>query len=292
MMSDDLQTPRPRASWRDHWYRVIFESDTKAGRNFDKLLVVLILVSVAVALMDSVAPLNKKYGHVFDRAEWCFTILFTLEYFARLVSAKRPLAYARSFFGIVDLLAILPTWLAIFFPEMHALVDIRVLRLLRVFRIFRLVEFVREYHELWRGLVASARKIAVFVSFVMMLVVVLGTIMFIVEGHANGFTSIPTSIYWAITTVTTVGFGDITPKTDLGRAIASLIMLLGWGILAVPTGIVTTELAVQRITAARLLNICDDCGEGEHIDRANHCHKCGSGLRTPNPAFRKDTETS
>jgi voltage-gated potassium channel len=283
---------KSRAAWRDHWYRVIFESDTRAGRSFDKALTALILVSVALVLLGSVQSVNQKYSRAFSQAEWVFTVIFTAEYIARLMTAKKPFAYARSFFGIVDLLSVVPTWIAIFFPDAHALIDIRILRLLRVFRIFRLMEYVREYQELAQALIASGRKIAVFLSFVLLIVVVFATLMYVVEGPANGFTSIPTSIYWAISTVTTVGFGDIVPKTDFGRAIASLMMMLGWGILAVPTGIVTTELAVNRLANNKsLLNLCDDCGEGEHFDHAHHCHKCGSGLRTLHPRFRKEDNT-
>jgi voltage-gated potassium channel len=253
----------------------------------------LIIVSVTLVILGSVKSINDRFGEAFSKLEWVFTVIFTVEYVARLIASKKPWAYARSFFGIVDLLSVLPTWIAIFMLEAHALIDIRILRLLRVFRIFRLVEYVREYQELAQALIASGRKIAVFLSFVVLMTIVLATLMFVVEGPGNGFTSIPTSLYWAITTVTTVGFGDITPKTDLGRAIASLMMMLGWGILAVPTGIVTTELAVHRLAADRekaLLNVCDDCGEGDHFEKAIHCHKCGSGLRTPSPRFRKEQE--
>ncbi|RZI96894.1 MAG: ion transporter, partial [Haliea sp.] len=237
---------KPLDGWRLRWYTVIFEADTAAGRRFDQALIVAILVSIAVVMADSVRPIHEAYGGVFATLEWIFTLLFTAEYIARLLSVRKPLEYATSFFGIIDLVAVLPTYLALFFPELHALIDVRVLRLLRVFRVFKLAAYVVEYQQLASALAASGRKILVFLSAVLMAVLVLGTVMYVVEGPENGFTSIPTAVYWAISTVTTVGFGDITPKTDFGRFIASFMMLLGWGILAVPTGIVTAEMAAQR----------------------------------------------
>ncbi|MDB5886137.1 MAG: Ion transport protein, partial [Polaromonas sp.] len=251
MASSRLKTPnrateKPPEGWRLRWYTVIFQADTRAGRLFDQVLIVIILISIAVVMADSVQSIHRMFGGVFNVLEWVFTLLFTLEYIARLLSVRKPLAYATSFFGIIDLLAVLPTYLALFVPELHTLIDVRVLRLLRVFRVFKLTEYVAEYQSLGNALAASRRKIMVFLSAVLMLVLVMGTVMYVVEGREHGFTSIPTSVYWAISTVTTVGFGDITPKTDLGRLIASFMMLLGWGTLAVPTGIVTAELASQR----------------------------------------------
>jgi len=217
---------RPSAGWRLACYRVIFESDTRAGRLFDQLLVLLILASLVVVVADSVEALRGRFGAFFDLAEWAFTGLFTLEYLLRLACIGRPLRYARSFFGLVDLMALLPTYLALLVPGLHALIDIRVLRLLRVFRIFKLMHFVAEYQAMGGALVASRRKILVFVSVVAMIVVVMGTLMYVIEGPANGYTSILTGIYWAATTMTTTGFGDITPKTELGRAITTFMMLL------------------------------------------------------------------
>ena len=224
----DPALDKPLTGWRLRWYTIIFEADTRAGRLFDKVLIAVILVSVAVVMADSVEALNRRYGHIFQALEWAFTLLFTAEYIARLLCTRRPLRYASSFFGIIDLLALLPTYLALFVPGLHALIDVRVLRLLRIFRIFKLTAYVAEFQSLGSALTASRRKILVFLSAVMMLVLVMGTVMNVVEGRANGFTSIPTSIYWAVSTVTTVGFGDITPKTDLGRLISSFMMLLGW----------------------------------------------------------------
>jgi len=206
-----------------------------------------------------------------------FTLLFTAEYIARFACVKRPWRYARSFFGIVDLVSVLPTYLAVFFPQLHALINVRVLRMLRVFRILKLTEYIVEYQFLGRALRASRRKIAVFISAVLMIVVLAGTVMYVIEGPVNGFTSIPVSVYWAITTMTTVGFGDITPKTDLGRFIASLMMLLGWGVLAVPTGIVTAEMTSQHLRGM-VPRLCGNCGTSGHTAEARFCHGCGSPL--------------
>ena len=202
-----------------------------------------------------------------------------MEYLARLVSVDRPLRYATSFFGIVDLIAVLPTYLALIFPELHALIDVRVLRLLRIFRIFRLTEYVAEYQVMLEALMASRRKILVFLSAVIMVVLILGTLLYVVEGPEHGFTDIPTSMYWAITTITTVGFGDITPKTDLGRLISSVIMLIGWGTLAVPTGIVTAEMTVRHHARAPLVQrACAQCGAEGYGPEAKFCQQCGAQL--------------
>ena len=282
---------KPAGGWRLRLYEVIFESETRAGRLFDKILIGVILLSVAVVMADSVESIGRRHGPALTVVEWLFTAIFTVEYVARLLCLRNPLRYATSFFGIIDLLAVLPTYLALFFPDLHALIDVRVLRLLRVFRVFKLTEYIVEYQSLARALAASRRKILVFLSAVLMLVLVMGTVMYVVEGRANGFTSIPTSVYWAISTVTTVGFGDITPKTDLGRLIASFMMLLGWGTLAVPTGIVTAEMATQRRAAASSLSFqeqvderrraprsCPACQSGGHGGRANFCCDCGARL--------------
>jgi voltage-gated potassium channel len=280
LLPDDLG--RPAGGWRLRLYRIIFESDTPTGRLFDKVIIAAILVSVAVVMADSVQSWHVRYRVAFDAIEWFFTALFTIEYIARLASVERPLRYTRSFFGVVDLLAVLPTYLALFFPGLHALIDVRILRLLRIFRIFKLTAYVTEYQVLIEALAASRRKIFVFLSAVLMIVLVIGTIMYVVEGPANGFTDIPTSIYWAISTITTVGFGDITPKTDFGRFIASVMMLIGWGTLAVPTGIVTAEMTVRRQAlhdATR--RVCGQCGVGDHLPEAVFCQHCGSPLSAP-----------
>lgn len=276
---------KPLDGWRLRWYTVIFEADTRAGRRFDQALIALILVSIAVVMADSVQALHRLYGPVFNTLEWFFTAAFTAEYIARLLSVRKPLQYATSFFGVIDLIALMPTYLALFFPELQVLMDVRVLRLLRVFRVFKLAAYVAEYQFLGRALAASGRKIMVFLTAVLMVVLVMGTVMYVVEGQANGFTSIPTSVYWAISTITTVGFGDITPKTDLGRLIASVMMLMGWGILAVPTGIVTAEMAMQRRNdppAAPTTRTCHECLTEGHTAEADFCFHCGAPL----PAYQ------
>jgi voltage-gated potassium channel len=284
----------PAGGWRRRLFVVIFESDTRAGRAFDLALLGVILMSLSVVMLDSLTPTKGAPSGLFWVLEWVFTLLFTAEYVARLACVDRPRRYVRSFFGIVDLLAVLPTYLAVLLPGAQSLLNVRALRLLRVFRILKLTAYIQEYRALGRAMRASGRKILVFLATVALIVVLLGTLMYVVEGPANGFTSIPMAIYWAITTITTVGFGDITPRTDLGRVIASFIMLLGWGILAVPTGIVTAELAGQQLAAARNAQPglgpgappadvpagtpCVSCGCADHVPTARFCHACGAAL--------------
>jgi voltage-gated potassium channel len=269
---------RPTQPWRLRLYTIIFESDTRAGRLFDGVLCAIILASVAVVILDSVQSIRAQYGALFDLLEWGFTLLFTLEYVLRLLCIRRPLRYATSFFGLVDLAAVLPTYLTFFFPEASALLNIRTLRLLRVFRIFKLSAYVSEFGSLGAALLASRRKIIVFIGFVLIVVTILGTLMYVVEGPENGFTSIPVSIYWGITTMTTVGFGDITAKTNLGRFIASFMMLLGWGILAVPTGIVSAEMTAQRMAHWSARRACRNCRADDHDPDAQFCKHCGESL--------------
>jgi voltage-gated potassium channel len=276
---NESELGKPSRPWRRRLHEVIFESETPEGRLFDKVIIAAILVSVAIVVADSVPAVSRRHRTVFDILEWCFTILFTVEYLARLVSVQRQLRYALSFFGIVDLLSVLPTYLAFFFPELHALIDVRILRLLRVFRIFKLTDYVVEYQMLGEALAASRRKILVFLSAVLMVVLVLGTLLYVVEGPEHGFTDIPTSVYWAITTITTVGFGDITPKTDAGRLIASVMMLIGWGTLAVPTGIVTAEMTARRHMRPLLgPRSCENCGATGYGPEARYCQMCGAPL--------------
>jgi voltage-gated potassium channel len=270
---------RPAGGLRRAAYRVIYESDTRAGRIFDQLIVAAILVSVAVVMADSVQSWHARHSAGFEATEWFFTVLFTVEYLARLWAVDRPWRYARSFFGIVDLIAVLPTYLALFVPELHALIDVRILRLLRIFRIFRLTEYVAEYQIMGEALMASRRKIMVFLSAVLMVALILGTLLYVVEGPEHGFNDIPTAVYWAITTITTVGFGDITPKTEIGRFIASVMMLIGWGTLAVPTGIVTAEMTMRRHTRPLLLvRSCTQCGALGYGPEAKFCQQCGAAL--------------
>ena len=223
----DARFGKPTHGWRLTLYGVIFESETRAGRLFDLALIAVILLSVAVVVLDSVQPIHARWGGIFGAMEWFFTIVFTIEYVARLACLKHPFRYSRSFYGVIDLLALLPTYLAILMPALSVLIDVRILRLLRVFRIFKMSRYAAEYRALVTALAASRRKIMVFVGFVVMVVLVLGTLMYVVEGPQHGFTSIPVAVYWAISTMTTVGFGDLVPKTGLGRAIASVMMLLG-----------------------------------------------------------------
>lgn len=284
MSNDTLQLGKPLTGWRLRLYTIIFEADTRAGRLFDQWLIVVILASLVVVVMDSVQPLALQHHRLFSSLEWLFTAVFTLEYLARLACARHPWRYALSFYGVIDLLALLPTYLALLVPEAHALIDVRVLRLLRVFRIFKLTAYMSEYQALGRALSASRRKVMVFLTAVLMIVLVMGTLMYVVEGPAHGFTSIPTSVYWAITTMTTVGFGDITPKTDLGRLISSAMMLLGWGTLAVPTGIVTAEMTAQRMTRTPTTRTCHECLSEGHLPEANYCLHCGARL----PVYSSD----
>ena len=278
---------RPEAGWRLWVYTVIFESDTRAGRAFDITLLTLILISVAVVMLDSVESIHKQWGAGLLVVEWFFTGIFSIEYVLRLLCVRRPTRYARSFLGLVDLFSILPTYLALFFPGLHALIDVRVLRMMRIFRILKLGAYVAEFGELGNAILATRRKIAVFLSFVLVIVVVIGTLMYVVEGPANGFTSVPVSIYWAITTLTTVGFGDITPKTDLGRLLSSMMMLMGWGTLAVPTGIVSAEFSARRVHQESSSITCSACGTKAHAPRAKFCSDCGAELLPP----RHDTDS-
>jgi len=276
---------KPLRGWRLSLYTVIFEADTRAGKAFDVGLLLMILLSVGVVFADSVASLHERHGRLFWWLEIGFTALFTVEYLLRLACVRHPARYARSFFGVVDLLSVLPTYLAFFFPGLHALIDVRVLRLLRVFRIFGLSAYVDEYHSLALAIRYSARKILIFLSFVVIVTIIMGTVMFMVEGPENGYISIPTSIYWAVTTMTTVGYGDISPATGLGRLIATVMMLVGWGTLAVPTGIVTVEMSqVRSRRAPATTRTCQACLTEGHLPDARFCMQCGDRL----PPYRSD----
>jgi voltage-gated potassium channel len=265
--------------WRRRLFVVIFEADTRAGRLFDITLLWLILLSIATVMLDSVASIHAEWASGLYALEWFFTLAFTIEYALRLAVVRHPLRYARSGLGIVDLLAIVPTWLALFFPGMATLIGVRALRLLRVFRILKLGAYVSEFGDLRNAVMDSRHKIAAFISFVLAVVVVIGTLMYVVEGPQNGFTSVPVAVYWAITTMTTVGFGDVTPKTDLGRLIASVVMLLGWGTLAVPTGIVSAEYTARRTRMSPpTTRSCGSCLSTGHSATARYCQDCGAEL--------------
>lgn len=276
---------KPESRFRDRLFVIIFEADTRSGRWFDFALIAAILLSVAVVMLDSIASINSRHGAALRAFEWFFTLAFTVEYLARLACVKHPLRYARSFYGIVDLLAILPSYAAFFVPELHALFDLRLLRLLRIFRLLKLAAYVEEYSMLGSALLASKRKIVIFLSVVAIIVIVNGTLLYVIEGGpGSAFSSIPTSVYFAITAVTTVGFGDITPQTDLGRAITSISMLVGWSILAVPTGIISSEMTSQRFLARPNTRTCPECLTTGLDETAKFCRNCGTKL----PPFAQD----
>lgn len=257
---------------------IIFEAHTPAGKAFDVGLICCILLSVLAVLLDSVAALHERYGDYFLAIEWFFTILFTLEYGLRLWCIDNTARYARSFYGIVDLLGILPTYISLFVTDTQYLLVIRILRVLRVFRVLRMVRYVGEADLLREALIASRRKITVFISSVLALVIIFGSFMYLVEGDENGFTSIPRSIYWAVVTLTTVGYGDLTPQTPLGQVMATFVMIMGYGIIAVPTGIVTLELSEAHRRAANT-RTCSECSAEGHVAEAIYCWRCGEHLQ-------------
>jgi len=264
--------------WKFRLHEIIYEADTKEGKLFDVALLILILASIIVVMLESVKSFNTQYADLLNIAEWIITILFTIEYFVRIISIKKPKEYIFSFYGIVDLLSTIPKYLAIFFTGTHALVALRALRLLRVFRILKLARFIGASNHFSKALKASRAKILVFLSFVIILCIILGTVMYLVESDQSGFTSIPRSVYWAIVTMTTVGYGDIAPITPLGQLIASIIMILGYGIIAVPTGIVSSEMTkVDQIDTNT--QSCSNCSADDHKDEAEFCYECGSSLR-------------
>jgi voltage-gated potassium channel len=256
---------------------VIFGAETPAGKAFDVILIWLIMISVLVVMLESVSAVRMEYGPLLRTAEWVFTIAFTFEYFLRLWSARNARGYARSFFGVVDLIAILPTYLTLVIPGGQALLTIRALRLLRVFRVLKLANYVSEAGVITTALRASRQKITVFVAAILTLVVTFGSMMYLVEGSTNGFTSIPRSVYWAIVTLTTVGYGDIAPQTAIGQGLAAIIMIMGYAIIAVPTGIMTVEIGTAARQAAHA-RTCRACGLSGHDRDALHCKACGEQL--------------
>ncbi len=269
--------PNKLAPWRTRLHEIIFEADTRPGKWFDVGLLWCIVLSVVVVFLDSVPEVRARYSHGLRAAEWCFTLLFTVEYILRLISVGRPLRYAVSFFGIVDLLAILPTYLSLLFPGTQSLMVIRALRFLRIFRVLKLARHLAEGRELARAVWATRHKITVFILSVLTLVVIIGACMYLIEGEEHGFDSVPRGMYWAIVTLTTVGYGDIAPQTTLGQLFASLVMLCGYGIIAVPTGIVTVALshASQRPVSTQACPRC--AAEGHDVD-ALFCKYCGGKL--------------
>ncbi len=263
-----------KKTFRYRLHEIIFEADTRAGKLFDIFLIISILLSVVAVMLDSIPQIRSGYGRYLLAVEWFFTILFTIEYGMRVISVKKPLSYIRSFYGIIDLLAILPTYFSLLIPGSQYFLVIRLMRVLRIFRVLKLVQYLNEAKLLIVALRASRRKITVFLFTVLTLVVIFGSIMYVIEGEANGFVSIPRGIYWAIVTLTTVGYGDISPKTGLGQAVASLIMILGYSIIAVPTGIVSAEIA--RVSPEKVsTQACPACAAEGHDADAVYCKYCG-----------------
>lgn len=264
-------------SRRERLHEIIFEAETPAGRAFDVALLVAIVLSIVAVCLESVPEARSRWGGELRAVEWCFTVIFTVEYALRLGSVRRPLSYARSFYGVVDLLAILPSYLSFFVAGSQSLLVIRALRLLRVFRVLKLAHFLGEARMLHAAIRASSRKIVVFLGAVSTSVVIVGALMYLIEGPENGFTSIPLAIYWAIVTMTTVGYGDIAPQTIAGKVLASAVMILGYGIIAVPTGIVTVELS-QAFRSSVRTDACPACGAEGHATDAAFCKYCGGRL--------------
>ncbi len=271
---------QPPLSLKERVYRIIFGTDTPAGKRFDIVLIYTILFSVIIVIVDSVNVVSSQYGVYLKALEWILTIIFTIEYAVRIYVSPRPWGYIRSFYGVVDLLSILPSYLGLFYADIGYLLIIRLLRVLRVFRILKLMRYLTEANVLARSLLMSRRKIFVFFSSVLVLATIFGSLMFVVEGPENGFTSIPRSIYWTIVTITTVGYGDITPHTVIGQFISTLVMLTGYSIIAIPTGIFTAEIA-QEMQRQRTLISCQNCNHTGHESDARYCRKCGAELPEP-----------
>ena len=266
-------------NWKTKLHEIIYEADTPAGKLFDVILLIVILASIVLVMLESVKSIDIKYHNFLNISEWIITILFTLEYSARIITVKKPLKYITSFYGIIDLLSTIPKYLSFFLIGGHSLVALRALRLLRVFRILKLVRFIGESNNFIRALKASRVRIAVFVSFILILCTILGTIMYLIEDDASGFTSIPESVYWAIVTLTTVGYGDIAPQEPLGQLIASLVMILGYAIIVIPTGIITSEIVKDSIKNVHTnTQSCTNCLTENHMDKAEFCYNCGEKL--------------
>lgn len=281
-------------SWRSKLHEIIYEADTPAGKLFDVILLIAILASILFVMLESIKSFDEKYHGFLDIAEWVITILFSIEYIARIISVRKPMRYILSFYGIIDLLSTIPKYISLFLGGTQALIALRALRLLRVFRILKLARYLGASNQLANAIKASRAKIAVFLFAVLIASVIFGTIMYMVEGEENGFTNIPKSVYWCIVTLTTVGFGDIAPQTPIGQFIATIIMILGYGIIAVPTGIVSAEYTKaasdgkERLSDEEHENLktvvlntqcCVNCLEETHRDDAEYCYKCGCKLK-------------
>jgi voltage-gated potassium channel len=273
---------KPETGWRARWYVIIFEAETRAGRLFDLTLLGAILASVLVVMLDSLPSVSGRAGTVFTVLEWLFTLLFTAEYVMRILVVRRPWRYVLSFYGVIDFISILPTWLAIFVPELAYLLDVRLLRLLRIFRILKITVYFEEAQILLRALLNARHKIFVFLGTVFIITIILGTVMYVVEGPQHGFTSIPVSMYWAVVTLTTTGFGDLVPRTPLGQFITSMTILLGYSIIAFPTGIIGAELVSTMRQSSSSPRTCTHCGTEGHDADAAFCKRCGTKL-PPHP---------
>ncbi len=266
-----------QSNWKKKLHEIIYEADTPAGKLFDVILLVAIIVSIALVMLESVNPIGEQYKTELNIAEWVITILFTLEYILRIVSINKPTKYIFSFYGLIDFLSTIPKYLSLIFIGTHSLVALRALRLLRVFRVLKLARFIGESQHLMRALKASRARISVFLFFVLIICIILGSFMYLIEGAENGFTSIPRSVYWAIVTLTTVGYGDIAPATPVGQFIASAIMILGYAIIAIPTGIVSSEISKNSEIDLNTQS-CPHCATEGHDDDAIFCYHCGNKL--------------
>ena len=272
-----MSTQKTKRNWKQKLHEIIYEADTPEGKLFDVILLIAILFSIAIVMLESVNTINDKYSNVLNIAEWIITILFTIEYILRIISIKKPSKYIFSFYGIIDFSSTIPKYLSVIFVGTNTLVALRALRLLRVFRILKLARFIGESNHLAKAIRASLARISVFLFFVLIICIILGSLMYLIEGAENGFTSIPRSVYWAIVTLTTVGYGDIAPGTPLGQFIASAIMILGYAIIAIPTGIVSSEI-VKKTELDLNTQSCPHCATEGHDDDAIYCYHCGNKL--------------
>lgn len=275
-----MEKSNKNLNWKLKLHEIIYEADTKEGKLFDVILLGAIIASILLVMLESVESFDSKYHTFIDISEWVITILFSIEYILRVISIRKPFKYIFSFFGIIDFLSTVPKYLSFIIVGSHSLVALRALRLLRVFRILKLARYTGASEKLIVAMKASKAKIAVFLFFVVIVCVILGTIMYMVEGAEHGFTNIPKSIYWAIVTLTTVGFGDIAPQTPLGQFIASIIMILGYAIIAIPTGIVSSELTKSTLNQPANTQSCPSCLKDKHKDNAIFCYHCGSTLNS------------
>ena len=279
---DPVLSPHPSKDWRSHWFRIIFRHDTKAGLRFDIALIWIILASVAITIIDSVVAVHSHYSRIFYVMEWAFTLFFLVEYIVRLLVLEKPLRYAKSALGIIDVLAILPAFISLLFPGSQYLLVIRLLRVMRIFRLLKLPNFLTEANHLVKAIMRSSRKIGVFLFAIMILVTLFGSLMYVIEGPENGFTSIPKSMYWAIVTISTVGYGDLAPQTAIGQIISACLMLIAYSVIAVPTGIYAAEMA-QTLRNQMDSRECDQCGLIGHLNDARFCRRCGTKIESVQP---------